>query len=178
MVNGVIWRTRTGWPWRDLPAAYGTWQTVYGRHRRWSSEGTWEQMLHPLRTECDVDLTAEDGEWAVSIDSTIVRAHHDAAGARGAPPADVPAERLAVLAVLRAHAARAAGEDQLLAIGAQPLSGGPEQRGLPVGFNRRPPVCVKIYRVDERRRAEREWLSLALLSGHRRQRPGAPVGGY
>jgi Ser/Thr protein kinase RdoA (MazF antagonist) len=76
----------------------------------------------------------------------------------GNPPRDV-------LAVLREHAARAAGEDQLLAIGAQPLSGGRNnavyQWESPNG-----PVCVKVYRVDDRRRAEREWLSLAFLSGH------------
>ena len=95
VVDGVIWRTRTGAPWRDLPPAYGHWQTVYDRHRRWSADGTWDRVLQTLRTACDVDLTAEQGEWAVSIDSTIVRAHQHAAGARGSPPRDVPAERLA-----------------------------------------------------------------------------------
>lgn len=94
VVNGVVWRVRTGSPWRDLPAAYGPWQTVYDRHRRWSADGTWDRVLDRLRTECDVDLAAEQGEWVVGIDSTIVRAHHDAAGARGDPPKDVPAERL------------------------------------------------------------------------------------
>ena len=94
VVDGVIWRVRTGSPWRDLPAAYGPWQTVYDRHRRWSADGTWEKVLDALRTECHVDLTAEENESAVSIDSTIMRAHHDAPGARGAPPRDVPAERL------------------------------------------------------------------------------------
>ena len=77
-----------------------------------------------------------------------------------------------VLAVLRAHAARAAGEDELLAIGAQPLAGGRNnavyQWESPGGS-----VCVKIYRVDDRRRAEREWLSLTFLSGH--QAGSAPV---
>jgi transposase len=95
VVNGVIWRTRTGASWRDLPAAYGSWQTVYDRHRRWSADGTWDRVLHTLRTACDVDRTAERGEWAVAIDSTIVRAHQHAAGARAQPPRDVPAERLA-----------------------------------------------------------------------------------
>jgi hypothetical protein len=70
-----------------------------------------------------------------------------------------------VLAVLRAHAARAAGADQLLAIGAQPLSGGRNNAAYqwesPDG-----PVCVKVYRVDDRRRAEREWLSLTFLASH------------
>ena len=94
IVDGVLWRTRTGSPWRDLPAAHGPWQTVYDRHRRWSGDGTGEQVLHALRTGSDRDLTTEEGEWVVSIDSTIVRAHHDAAGARGQPPKDAPAEQL------------------------------------------------------------------------------------
>lgn len=77
-----------------------------------------------------------------------------------------------VLAVLRAHAAGAAGEDELHPIGAQPLPGGRNNAAYrwnsPGG-----PVCVKIYRVDERRRPEREWLSLAFLSG--RQAGNAPL---
>jgi transposase len=36
MINAVLWRTRGGAPWRDLPAEYGNWKTVYGRHRRCS----------------------------------------------------------------------------------------------------------------------------------------------
>lgn len=91
VVNGVLWRSRTGAPWRDMPAAYGRWQTVYGRHRRWSADGTWERVLDGLRVGCDAD----DGvDWTVGVDSTVVRAHHDAAGARHQPPRDVPADRL------------------------------------------------------------------------------------
>jgi len=92
VVNGVLWRTRTGAPWRDLPFAYGSWQTVYGRHRTWSADGTWEQVLAELMRGSDRD----DPEWMMSVDSTSVRAHHHAAGARKAPPMDVTAERLAV----------------------------------------------------------------------------------
>ncbi len=73
-----------------------------------------------------------------------------------------------VLAVLRAHAAGAAGEDQLLALGAQPLPGG-WNNAVYRWESPRGPVCVKIYRVDDRRRAEREWLSLTFLSGHQVQ---------
>ena len=90
VINGVLWRTRTGAPWRDLPACYGKWQTVYYRHRRWSADGTWERILNALRAGCDA---AE--EWTVGVDSTVVRAHQHAAGARRRPPADVPADRLA-----------------------------------------------------------------------------------
>jgi transposase len=74
-----------------MPAAYGCWQTVYYRHRRWSADGTWERVLDGLRAGCD---TGDGTDWTVGIDSTVVRAHHDAAGARHRLPADVPADRL------------------------------------------------------------------------------------
>ncbi len=91
VVNGVLWRTRTGSPWRDLPESYGCWKTVYNRHRRWSADGTWTEVLTELRRGCDL----EQDRWVVAIDSTVVRAHHDAAGARHQPPGDVPAAVLA-----------------------------------------------------------------------------------
>ena len=92
VVNGILWRTRTGSPWRDLPAEYGAWQTVYGRHRTWSADGTWDEVLTGLQRGSDADVE----QWVVSVDSTSVRAHHHAAGAPKAAPADVTAERLAV----------------------------------------------------------------------------------
>jgi transposase len=93
VLNGVFWRTRTGSPWRDLPREYGHWKTVYNRHRRWSADGTWAEILDELR--CDADVGAGQ-EWTVAVDAGIVRAHQHAAGARHQPPADVPAEVVAV----------------------------------------------------------------------------------
>lgn len=100
VVDGVVWRTRTGSPWRDLPASYGCWKTVYNRHRRWSADGTWELVLAELQRGCD----GEESEWSVGVDSTVIRAHQDAAGAPHTPPIDVPAERLAV--ALEEHVSR------------------------------------------------------------------------
>jgi len=91
VVNAVLWRTRTGSPWRDLPAAYGRWKTVYNRHRRWSADGTWGRVLRELQRGCD---TGQE-RWVVAIDSTVVRAHQHAAGARHRPPRDVSPEVLA-----------------------------------------------------------------------------------
>ena len=92
VVNGIMWRTRTGSPWRDLPECYGNWKTVYNRHRRWSGDGTWRRVLDELRMGCD----GVDGElWNVSADGTVIRAHHHSAGARHLPPRDVAAEVLA-----------------------------------------------------------------------------------
>jgi transposase len=86
VIDGILFRTRTGCPWRDLPGECGSWKTVYNRHRRWSLDGTWEQILARLRAGCD---GAEDPEWTLSADSTVVRAHQHAAGARHALPAEL-----------------------------------------------------------------------------------------
>jgi transposase len=86
VVDGILFRTRTGCPWRDLPPGFGNWKSVYGRHRRWSLDGTWEQILDALRAGCD---EAEGKGWALSADSTVVRAHQHAAGARRVLPAEL-----------------------------------------------------------------------------------------
>ena len=78
-LDGVFWRTRTGAPWRDLPTQYGNWKTVYSRRRRWSADDTWVAVLDRLRQDCDRE---EGAQWTVGVDSTIVRAHQHAAGAR------------------------------------------------------------------------------------------------
>jgi transposase len=93
VVNGVFWRTRCGLPWRDLPAQYGNWKTVYNRHRRWSGDQTWVRILDELRRDADL---VEAVRWTVGIDAGVVRAHQHAAGARHQPPADVAAEVVAV----------------------------------------------------------------------------------
>ncbi|MEU5840207.1 IS5 family transposase [Streptomyces diacarni] len=96
VINGVLFRARTGVPWPDLPERYGPWQTVYERHRRWSADGTWQRILARLQIEADAvdpDGTRERGlerEWAVNVDSTTCRAHQHAAGARHRPPRDFP----------------------------------------------------------------------------------------
>jgi transposase len=101
VINGVFWRTRTGAPWRDLPTSYGNWKTVYSRHRRWSGDGTWAKILDRLRAGCDVD---EGSQWTVGADSSTVRAHQHAAGARHEPPKDIPQDKLAPLLAAPAEA--------------------------------------------------------------------------
>ena len=88
VINGVFFRARTGCPWRDLPEGFGNWKTVHGRHRRWSLDGTWAKILDVLRAGCD---QAEGKDWAVCADSTVVRAHQHAAGARRVLPAELRA---------------------------------------------------------------------------------------
>ncbi|AEY94269.1 transposase (plasmid) [Streptomyces hygroscopicus subsp. jinggangensis 5008] len=80
VINGILFRERTGVPWRDLPERFGKWKTVYERHRRWSADGTWERILQAVQADVD----AEDRiDWSmVGVDSTSCRAHQHAAGAR------------------------------------------------------------------------------------------------
>ena len=76
IVNGILWRIRTGAPWRDVPEKYGKWITVYQRFRRWSEAGLWEAVASAL-TQAMADNSRH------SIDSTTVRGHISAAGAKG-----------------------------------------------------------------------------------------------
>lgn len=75
VVEGVIYRYRCGIAWRDLPAAFGPWQTVWKRHRRFSGDGTWDEILAVLLAQADA---AEEIDWTLSVDSTINRAHQHA----------------------------------------------------------------------------------------------------
>ncbi len=74
-VDAVIYRARTGMPWRDLPERFGPWKSVYNRFRNWSRKGAWERIFKALRLEVD--------EEGCIVDGTIIRAHQDAAGGKG-----------------------------------------------------------------------------------------------
>ncbi|MGW1186326.1 IS5 family transposase [Streptomyces drozdowiczii] len=84
VINGILHRIRTGVQWRDLPERFGPWKTVYERHRLWSADGTWERLLQQVQAAADA---AGEIDWDVAVDSTSVRAHQHAAGAR-TPAAD------------------------------------------------------------------------------------------
>ncbi|WP_372451163.1 IS5 family transposase [Streptomonospora nanhaiensis] len=79
MLNGMLYKLATGCPWRDLPQRYGPWQSVYGRYRRWAADGTFDAIWSHVQTRQDAVGRIH---WQVSIDSTAVRAHAHAAGAR------------------------------------------------------------------------------------------------
>ena len=73
-VQAVLYRFRAGIPWRDLPERFGDWHRVYVRFNRWSKQGIWQKIFTQLAKD-------PNNEYAM-IDSTIVRAHRSAAGAR------------------------------------------------------------------------------------------------
>lgn len=72
VVEGIVYRYRTGIPWRDLPERYGPWQTVWKRHYLYATDGTWDRILTQILAEADA---AGKIDWDVSIDGTINRAH-------------------------------------------------------------------------------------------------------
>ena len=73
-VEGVLWIVRTGSPWRDLHEVFGDWNTVFRRFSRWSAKGVWWRMFEALSDDPDFEY--------LIVDSTIVRAHQHAAGAK------------------------------------------------------------------------------------------------
>lgn len=83
ILEGIIWRYRTGSPWRDLPAEFGPWQTVWKRHFRYATDGTYDAIMATVINAGLVpDDTVDITEAFLAIDSTTVRAHQHAAGAR------------------------------------------------------------------------------------------------
>lgn len=74
-VEAVLYRYRAGIAWRDLPERFGDYRVIHTRHMRWSKSGVWQRIFKHLAQDADNEYAA--------IDSTIVRAHQHAAGAKG-----------------------------------------------------------------------------------------------
>jgi transposase len=93
-VEAILWRLRTGAPWRDLPERYGPWQSAYTRFRRWQRAGVWDRVLAALQAAAD---ERGDLDWTLHfLDGTVIRAHPHAAGAKkGAATAPSGAARAA-----------------------------------------------------------------------------------
>ena len=79
VINAILWKLRTGAPWRDLPERYGPWKTAHERLRLWTADGTWQKILDHVIVKDD---SVGEVEWIISVDSSVVRAHQHAAGAR------------------------------------------------------------------------------------------------
>jgi transposase len=74
-IEAVLFLTRSGCPWRDLPEHFGYWHAVYMRFRRWEERGVWQRLWTLIQEEHFEQATE------LFIDSTIIRAHQHAAGA-------------------------------------------------------------------------------------------------
>ncbi len=92
ILNGMYWILRTGAPWRDLPEAYGPWQTVATRFYRWVRSGLLQRLLGELQRQA---AAAGDLDWDLQyVDGTVIRAHQHAAGAKkGGQPTTQPTKR-------------------------------------------------------------------------------------
>ena len=77
VLDGIFWIARTGAPWRDLPEEFGKWSSVYRQFRRWTLAGLWEDIMDAL------NQSGAAPDALQMVDSTVVRAHHQAAGAKG-----------------------------------------------------------------------------------------------
>lgn len=79
VINGILWRFRTGARWGDIPQRYGPWQTCYDRFVRWSRNGTWHHLPKVMQKAADeAGLVDWDG---AALDATHVKAHRSASGA-------------------------------------------------------------------------------------------------
>src|SRR3972149_9822094 len=76
-VNGVLWVLRSGARWADLPERYGKFKSVHKRFTRWAAHGVWDRIFEVLTKNRDKEY--------LMIDSTIVRAHQQAATGKGGP---------------------------------------------------------------------------------------------
>jgi len=80
VISGIMHMLHTGARWRDCPAAYGPYTTMYNRFNRWSRQGIWTDIFYALTGSTGVFGT-------MAVDSTHIKAHRSAAGAKGGPSA-------------------------------------------------------------------------------------------
>jgi len=74
-IEAVLFRVKTGMPWRDLPERFGPWKSVYNRFANWARKGHWAVIFRELQLEVD--------ETGSIVDGSVVRAHQDASGGKG-----------------------------------------------------------------------------------------------
>ena len=74
-IDAVLYRGKTGVPWRDLPERFGPWKSVYNRFNNWSKQGHWTRIFKLLRVRID--------KTGSIVDGSSVRAHQDASGGKG-----------------------------------------------------------------------------------------------
>lgn len=74
-IDAVLFRAKTGIPWRDLPERFGPWKTIYNRFANWAAKDHWATIFRELQLDVD--------DMGSIVDGSVVRAHQDAAGGKG-----------------------------------------------------------------------------------------------
>ena len=74
-IDAVLFRAKTGMPWRDLPERFGPWKSVYNRFANWAAKDHWAAIFRELQLEIDPEASIVDG--------SVIRAHQDASGGKG-----------------------------------------------------------------------------------------------
>jgi transposase len=74
-IDAVIYRAKTGMPWRDLPERFGPWKSVYNRFSNWARRGVWAKVFKALQMRIDKSGSI--------VDASVIRAHQDASGGKG-----------------------------------------------------------------------------------------------
>ncbi len=74
-IEAVLFRAKTGLPWRDPPERFGPWKSVYNRFSNWARKKPWEVIFRELQVEVD--------QTGSIVDGSVIRAHQDASGGKG-----------------------------------------------------------------------------------------------
>src|SRR5579859_4275094 len=74
-IEAVLYRAKTGMPWRDLPERFGPWKSIYNRFANWARQGHWAAIFKALQVELD--------DTGSIVDGSVVRAHQEASGGKG-----------------------------------------------------------------------------------------------
>lgn len=76
MLNAMVWISKSGAPWRDLPQRYGPWESVYSRFQKWMQDGILDNIFRVLRMDAELE--------EIRMDATFIKAHQHSAGAKKA----------------------------------------------------------------------------------------------
>ena len=76
-LEAVLWRVRTGSPWRDLPPAFGRWNSPFRRFRKWAKADIFKSLFKVMSNDLDLECAL--------IDGTIVQVHQKTTSAKGEP---------------------------------------------------------------------------------------------
>ncbi|MDO9501007.1 IS5 family transposase [Falsiroseomonas sp.] len=154
-VEGVLWIVRTGSPWRDLPDAFGDWNSVFRRFSRWSQKGVWHRIFAAMSDDPDFEY--------LIVDSTIIRAHQHAAGAKKGPEDQALGRSRGGLSTKIHLAVRGLGMPVRLALTGGQRGDCPQAYGLIEGLSADVVMADAAYDADPLRQAIAQKGAIAVI---------------